>query len=63
MTDPRTLVAGQIYLAGTYVLSSTTAHAPPGSRYTTFTGALLDALARPRPLDLDEITPASSWPV
>jgi hypothetical protein len=59
MTDPRSLVAGQLALSGTYTLTSTTAtapsHAPPGKRYTSFTNALLGALAQPDPLTLDEI--------
>ncbi len=59
MTDSRTLVAGQLDLSGTYTLTSTTAtapsHAPPDKRYTSFTHALLGALAQPDPLTLDEI--------
>lgn len=59
MSDSRTLVAGQLDLSGTYTLTSTTAtapsHAPPNKRYTSFTHALLGALAQPDPLTLDGI--------
>ncbi|MEK2474861.1 caspase family protein [Streptomyces noursei] len=59
MTGPTDLALGQLDLAGTYTLTSTTGHrpslAPPGEPYTAFTGALLDALAAPVPLTLDEI--------
>ncbi|MGV4927767.1 caspase family protein (plasmid) [Streptomyces sp. BHT-5-2] len=59
MTGPTDLALGQLDLAGTYTLTSTTRNrpslAPPGEPYTAFTGALLDALAVPVPLTLDEI--------
>ncbi|MFD2467830.1 caspase, EACC1-associated type [Amycolatopsis silviterrae] len=59
LADPRGPVVGQRALSGTYTLTSTTAtapsHAPPGMRYTSFTNALLGALAQPNPLTLDEI--------
>ncbi|MGW8332557.1 caspase family protein [Streptomyces sp. NPDC055897] len=53
------LVEGQLSIAGTYTITSTTANAPSyalvGERYTAFTGALLTALDSPHPLSLDEI--------
>ncbi|MGK5546689.1 caspase, EACC1-associated type [Streptomyces sp. URMC 127] len=59
MAGTDTLLVGQLDTNGTYTLTSTTAtapsHAPPGHRYTAFTGALLRALAHPTPLTLDEI--------
>ncbi|WP_328306734.1 caspase family protein [Streptomyces sp. NBC_00442] len=59
MTGEDGLVDGQLSIAGTYILTSTTANAPSyalaGERYTAFTGALLTALDSPRPLSLDEI--------
>ncbi|MFE7319114.1 caspase domain-containing protein [Streptomyces sp. NPDC057555] len=59
MSDPADLAVGQLDLAGTYTLTSTTrtapSHAPAGETYTAFTGALLDALAGPVPLTLDEV--------
>lgn len=59
MADPSSLAAGQLHLSGTYTLTSTTAtmpsHAPPGKRYTSFTNALLGALAQPAPLTLNDI--------
>ncbi|MFF2806137.1 caspase family protein [Streptomyces sp. NPDC058000] len=59
MAEPAGLAVGQLDLAGTYTLTSTTrtapAHAPVGEAYTAFTGALLDALAAPVPLTLDEV--------
>ncbi|WP_274912239.1 caspase family protein [Streptomyces sp. WZ-12] len=59
MSDPADLAVGQLDLAGTYTLTSTTrtapSHAPEGETYTAFTGALLDALAEPVPLTLDEV--------
>ncbi|MFF0623953.1 caspase domain-containing protein [Streptomyces sp. NPDC004296] len=59
MAGPADLALGQLDLAGTYTLTSTTrttpAHAPAGEAYTAFTGALLDALAAPVPLTLDEV--------
>lgn len=59
MGDEQGLVRGQLAVAGTYTLTSTTANAPAyslaGHRYTAFTGALLAALDNPKPLSLDEI--------
>ncbi|WP_329028402.1 caspase, EACC1-associated type [Streptomyces sp. NBC_00690] len=59
MATPGSLVTGQLDLPGTYTLTSTTAtapaHAPAGERFTAFTAALLEALAIPDPLTLDEI--------
>ncbi|MFJ9616660.1 caspase, EACC1-associated type [Streptomyces noursei] len=59
MAEPAGLAVGQLDLAGTYTLTSTTrtapAHAPAGETYTAFTGALLAALAEPVPLTLDEV--------
>ncbi|MEU8932490.1 caspase family protein [Streptomyces sp. NPDC048409] len=59
MTDPGSLLSGQLDLTGTYTLTSTTAtapsHAPVGAAHTAFTGALLHALAEPEPLTLDDI--------
>ncbi|MFE0378809.1 caspase family protein [Streptomyces inhibens] len=59
MAEPTNLAVGQLDLSGTYTLTSTTktapAHAPIGATYTAFTGALLDALAAPAALTLDEI--------
>lgn len=48
MSDPLSVVSGQIEIAGTYTLTSTSAntvsHAPIGARHTAFTGHLLDVL-------------------
>ncbi|GGJ40292.1 caspase family protein [Streptomyces brasiliensis] len=59
MTGEDGLVDGQLSIAGTYTMTSTSANAPSyalaGERYTAFTGALLAALDSPRPLTLDEI--------
>ncbi|MFF1909617.1 caspase family protein [Kitasatospora sp. NPDC058218] len=59
MSAPTSLLSGQLELSGTYTLTSTTStapsHAPVGARFTAFTGALLEALAGPEPLTLDEI--------
>jgi hypothetical protein len=59
MANTASLVTGQLTLTGTFTLTSTTAnepaHAPPGSRNTAFTGALLRALASPTPLTLEGI--------
>ncbi|WP_435596921.1 caspase, EACC1-associated type [Streptomyces anulatus] len=53
------LALGQLNLTGTYTLTSTTAtapsHAPPGAAHTAFTGSMLEALAVPGPLTLDEV--------
>ncbi|MFJ4704001.1 caspase family protein [Streptomyces anulatus] len=59
MAGSRGLALGQLNLTGTYTLTSTTAnapsHAPPGAAHTAFTGAMLEALAVPGPLTLDEV--------
>jgi TPR repeat protein len=48
MADPVSVVSGQVEIAGTYTLTSTSANAPAyapnGGRYTAFTAALLDLL-------------------
>ncbi|MFE4552444.1 caspase domain-containing protein [Streptomyces sp. NPDC056785] len=59
MAGEEGLVDGQLSIAGTYTMTSTSSNAPSyalaGERYTAFTGALLAALDSPRPLTLDEI--------
>ncbi|GAA2165049.1 caspase family protein [Actinomadura napierensis] len=59
MTGEEGLVDGQLSIAGTYTMTSTSANAPSyalsGERYTAFTGALLAALDSPQPLNLNEI--------
>jgi hypothetical protein len=59
MTGPDSVIKGQIDIAGTYTLTSTTAtalsHAPQGAKYTAFTGAMLAASSTPGPLTLDEL--------
>ncbi|MEU9273162.1 caspase family protein [Streptomyces sp. NPDC048251] len=59
LADDQAVIEGQLHVAGTYTLSSTTAnapaHAPIGEEYTAFTGALLRALQKPHALTLDEI--------
>jgi hypothetical protein len=59
MGDEEGLISGQLAVAGTYTMTSTTANAPAyslsGHRYTAFSGALLAALDNPEPLSLDEI--------
>ncbi|MGH3707835.1 MAG: caspase family protein [Pseudonocardiaceae bacterium] len=59
MSDDRGVISGQLEVAGTYTLTSTTAnapsHAPIGDRFTAFTGALLRALNDIDPLTLDQI--------
>jgi Caspase domain len=59
MADDQGVLRGQLEVAGTYTLTSTTAnapsHAPVGDRYTAFTGALLRALDHADPLTLDQI--------
>lgn len=59
MTGEEGLLDGQLSIAGTYTMTSTTANAPSyalaGERYTAFTGALLAALDSPRPLTLEEV--------
>jgi hypothetical protein len=53
------VISGQLEVASTYTLTSTTAntpsHAPMGDRFTAFTGALLRALDEADPLTLDQI--------
>lgn len=53
------MIGGQLDVAGTYTLTSTTAnapsHAPAGDRFTAFTSALLRALDEADPLTLDQI--------
>ncbi|HEV3359041.1 MAG TPA: caspase family protein [Pseudonocardiaceae bacterium] len=53
------LATGQLRVTGTYTLTSTTAttpaHAPRDAEHTAFTGALLRAMASPRPLTLDDL--------
>lgn len=48
MADPQSVVSGQIEIAGTYTITSTSAnglsHAPVGARHTAFTGHLLNLL-------------------
>ncbi|WP_053711829.1 caspase, EACC1-associated type [Streptomyces sp. NRRL B-3648] len=57
MADAQALIGGQIDIAGTYVLASSSATKPsravPGATHTAFTEALLAALHRPEPLTLD----------
>ncbi|SHM52872.1 caspase, EACC1-associated type [Streptomyces yunnanensis] len=59
MTSGHSTVAGQIDVAGTYTLASTSAnavaYAPEGAAHTAFTGALLAALRGPVPLNLDDL--------
>ncbi|MEV6947868.1 caspase family protein [Streptomyces sp. NPDC051172] len=59
MGDEQGLIIGQLEVAGTYTLTSTTAnapsHAPSGETYTAFTGALLQALRQSGPQTLDAI--------
>ncbi|MEU9239389.1 caspase family protein [Streptomyces sp. NPDC048385] len=59
MTGEEGLVDGQLSIAGTYTMTSTSANAPSyalgGEQYTAFTGALLAALDSPRPLTLNEV--------
>ena len=59
MADTHGVISGQLDVAGTYTLTSTTAnapsHAPAGDRHTAFTGALLRALDQADPLTLDQI--------
>ncbi len=59
MADDQGGISGQLEVAGTYTLTSTTAnapsHAPAGDRHTAFTGALLRALDDADPLTLDQI--------
>ncbi|MFF0161528.1 caspase domain-containing protein [Streptomyces sp. NPDC005263] len=59
MTSGHSTVAGQIDVAGTYTLASTSAnavaYAPEGATHTAFTGALLAALRGPVELSLDDL--------
>ncbi|WP_369392478.1 MFS transporter [Streptomyces sp. CG1] len=59
MTSGHSTVAGQIDIAGTYTLASTSAnavaYAPEGATHTAFTGALLAALRGPAALNLDQL--------
>lgn len=59
MTSRHSTVAGQIDVAGTYTLASTSAnavaYAPEGATHTAFTGALLTALRGPVALSLDDL--------
>jgi hypothetical protein len=59
MTSGHSTVAGQIDVAGTYTLASTSAnavaYAPQGATHTAFTGALLTALRGPVALSLDDL--------
>ncbi|MEU6419768.1 caspase family protein [Streptomyces spiralis] len=59
MTGEEGLVDGQLSIAGTYTMTSSSANAPSyalaGERHTAFTGALLAALDSPQPLTLDEV--------
>lgn len=59
MTGEEGLLDGQLSIAGTYTMTSTSANAPSyalaGERYTAFTGELLAALNSPQPLTLDKI--------
>ncbi|MGD3111562.1 caspase family protein [Streptomyces sp. YGL11-2] len=59
MTSGHSTVAGQIDVAGTYTLASTSAnavaYAPQGTTHTAFTGALLAALQGPVALNLNDL--------
>lgn len=59
MAGSEGLIDGQLSIAGTYTMTSTTANAPSyvlaGDRHSAFTAALLDALDSEQPLSLDEI--------
>ncbi|MEU9123440.1 YDG/SRA domain-containing protein [Streptomyces sp. NPDC048506] len=59
MSDSHGAITGQIDVAGTYTMTSTTAnatsYAPAGAKYTAFTHALLEALHGEETLTLDEI--------
>nr|WP_246457968.1 caspase family protein [Saccharopolyspora gloriosae] len=59
MSEPRNVIAGKVDIAGTYIMTSTTAtsvsHAPAGQRHTAFTGAMLEALGTSGPVSLDEL--------
>ncbi|MBT1188693.1 hypothetical protein HET69_33105 [Streptomyces sp. CJ_13] len=58
MAGSHTAVTGQLDLTGTYTRPPPPrppSHAPPGTRHTAFTSALLNALAQEQPLTLDGI--------
>ncbi|MCZ1013095.1 caspase family protein [Streptomyces noursei] len=59
MTGGHSTVAGQVDVAGTYTLASTSAnavaYAPQGTKHTAFTGALLTALRGPVALNLNDL--------
>lgn len=64
MSDPASVISGQLDLRGVYTLTSTSAtspaHAPKGAKYTAFTGELLKVLHQgisggPELLTLSEI--------
>jgi len=59
MTDDQGVIGGQLEVAGTYTLTSTSdnapSYAPTGDRYTAFTGAVLRALDHADPLTLDQL--------
>jgi hypothetical protein len=64
MADSETVIAGQVGIQGAWILTSApanqTAKAPPGQRYTAFTGQLIDILSggipgAPSELSLSEI--------
>ncbi|MCB5910141.1 caspase, EACC1-associated type [Streptomyces pinistramenti] len=59
MSDSHGAITGQIDIAGTYTMTSTTAnatsYAPAGAKYTAFTDALLGALKDQESLTLDEV--------
>ncbi|MFD2417237.1 caspase, EACC1-associated type [Amycolatopsis pigmentata] len=59
MTSPQGMITGQIDIAGTYTITSTTAnalsHAPEGARNTAFTAAMLAVLNTSDPLTLDDL--------
>ena len=59
MSDPSTLVEGQIDIHGTYTIASSArdqpSQAPAGHRNTAFTGALLSAATRGTGLTLDQL--------
>ncbi|EOD63868.1 caspase, EACC1-associated type [Amycolatopsis vancoresmycina] len=50
MSDPASVVAGQLEIDGTYVLTSSPRNspsmAPPGARHTAFTGSLVEVLGQ-----------------
>ncbi|GAA1582241.1 hypothetical protein GCM10009789_40010 [Kribbella sancticallisti] len=60
MSDPHSLVSGQVDIEGTYTLTSSaatqTSHAPNDARHTAFTGELLNLLGSGLPNDTAFIT-------